>query len=325
MSFQSIPGQERVKRILQNSLRTDKVSHAYIFTGQTGTGRREMALAFAQALYCKVLPDDACGECLDCRKVEHGNHPDLHWLRPDGASIKIEQIRELQKQFAYRAGASGLKMYILENADTMTVQAANSLLKFLEEPTSRVVAILITDNGQALLPTIRSRSQWVPFVPLSRELMVAALQAEGHPSVLIQAAVHLTAGTGAARNLIQGNGFAEMRNLVIQLTKESLTRLPTALITAQQKLTKSELSDQLPLFMDMLILWLKDMVRLCLNDQNELVYGDQTDWMDVQAHSYDIKHWVRCMEQAIELQKRLRFNANPQLVLEKMFMQLKGV
>jgi DNA polymerase-3 subunit delta' len=325
MSIESIAGQERVKRILQNSLRTDKVSHAYIFTGQHGTGRRQMALAFAQALYCKVLPDDACGECLDCRKVEHGNHPDLHWVKPDGASIKIEQIRELQKQFAYRAGVSGLKMYVLENADTMTVQAANSLLKFLEEPTSRVVAILITDNGQALLPTIRSRAQWVPFAPLSRVLMIEMLQAEGHPSFLIQPAVRLAAGTEAARELIQGNGFAEIRNLVIQLARESLTRLPTSMLTAQQKLAKSELTDQLPLFMDMLILWLKDMVRLSLGDHNELVFTDQTEWMGGQALSYDMKHWVRCMEQAIELQKRLRFHANPQLVLEKMLMHLKGV
>ncbi|NHN35099.1 DNA polymerase III subunit delta' [Paenibacillus agricola] len=325
MSFQSIPGQERVKRILQNSLRTDKVSHAYIFTGQHGTGRRQMALAFAQALYCKVRVDDACGECLDCRKVEHGNHPDLHWLKPDGASIKIDQIRELQKQFSYRAGVSGLKMYVLENAETMTVQAANSLLKFLEEPTSRVVAILITENGNALLPTIRSRSQWVPFVPLSRELMVATLLAEGHPAVLVHPAVRLAAGTEAARELVLGNRFAEIRSLVIQLARESLTRLPTSMLTAQQKLAKSELSDQLPLFMDMLILWLKDMVQLCLGYHDELVYADQTDWMNGQALNYDMKHWVRCMELAIELQKRLRFHANPQLVLEKMLMQLKGV
>ncbi len=84
-------------------------------------------------------------------------------VAPDGASIKIEQIRELQKEFAYRATASGTKIYMLYHADKMTVQAANSLLKFLEEPTSRVVAILITENGNALLPTIQSRAQWIQF------------------------------------------------------------------------------------------------------------------------------------------------------------------
>lgn len=325
MSFAAIEGQDRVKRILQNSLREDKVSHAYIFTGPSGTGRRAMAKAFAQAVYCKVLADDACGECLDCRKVEHGNHPDLYFIQPDGATIKIEQIRELQKQFAYRASASGVKMYIVQDADKMTVQAANSLLKFLEEPTSQVVAVLITDNGNALLPTIRSRAQWVPFMPLSKARMTAELLKEGHPAALVQAAVQLAAGTGAARELIQGNGFAELRNLVIQLTKESLSRLPSALLTAQQKLTKGELSEQLPRFLDMLILWLKDMVRLSLGHREDLVYTDQTEWMTQQAYQYRVEHWIACLEHAVETQKRLRFHANSQLALEHILMRIKGV
>ncbi|UUZ91654.1 DNA polymerase III subunit delta' [Paenibacillus sp. P25] len=325
MSFAAIEGQDRVKRILQNSLREDKVSHAYIFTGPSGTGRRAMAKAFAQAVYCKVLADDACGECLDCRKVEHGNHPDLYFIQPDGATIKIEQIRELQKQFAYRASASGVKMYIVQDADKMTVQAANSLLKFLEEPTSQVVAVLITDNGNALLPTIRSRAQWVPFMPLSKARMTAELLKEGHPAALVQVAVQLAAGTGAARELIQGNGFAELRNLVIQLTKESLSRLPSALLTAQQKLTKGELSEQLPRFLDMLILWLKDMVRLSLGHREDLVYTDQTEWMTQQAYQYRVEHWIACLEHAVETQKRLRFHANSQLALEHILMRIKGV
>ncbi|MEK8133041.1 DNA polymerase III subunit delta' [Paenibacillus filicis] len=325
MSFQSIVGQERVKQMLQTSIRTDKVSHAYIFTGPSGSGRREMAKAFAMAMYCKVLPDDACGECLDCRKVEHGNHPDLHWVKPDGASIKIEQIRELQKQFAYRSTASGLKMYVLESADRMTTQAANSLLKFLEEPASHVVAVLITDNGQALLPTIRSRAQWVPFLPMARNRMKELLLAEGQSPLLVQAAVHLAAGPEAAREMIQGNGFAEIRNLVIQLARESLSRLPSALLLSQQKLTKGELSDKIGLWLDMLILWLKDMVQLGTGHQQELVFSDQLDWMAREALSRPPVHWITCLEQAVETQKRLRFNANPQLTLEHILIQLKGV
>ncbi|MCZ8523725.1 MULTISPECIES: DNA polymerase III subunit delta' [Paenibacillus] len=325
MSFRSIQGQDRVKQILQNSLRTDKVSHAYIFTGPGGTGRREMARAFAQAIYCKVLPDDACGECLDCRKVEHGNHPDLHWIIPEGSSIKIEQIRDLQKQFAYRASASGPKMYVLEQADKMTVQASNSLLKFLEEPTSHVVAVLITDNGQALLPTIRSRSQWISFLPAGRRDMKQKLLGEGHSPLLVQIAVHMAAGAEAAGALIQTNGFAELRNLVLQLARESLTRLPSALLTAQQKLAKGEFSEQLPQFMDMLILWLKDMVQLSLGSRDDIIYTDGMDWMSQQALSYPIDHWIACLEHAIETQKRLRFHANPQLALENTLLRLKGV
>ncbi|WP_284642817.1 DNA polymerase III subunit delta' [Paenibacillus silviterrae] len=325
MSFRQVEGQERVKRILQNSLRADKVSHAYIFTGPAGTGRQAMALAFAQAIYCKVLPDDACGECLDCRKVEHGNHPDLHTVMPDGASIKIDQIRELQKQFSYRASASGVKMYIIHEAEKMTVQAANSLLKFLEEPTSQIVAILITENGNALLPTIRSRAQWISFLPMNRSQMTQQLLEEGLPPALVKVAVHMAAGPAAARERIQTNGFAEVRNLVIQLTRESFTRLPTALLTAQQKLTKGALAEELTAFMDMLILWLKDMVQLHLGNREALVYADQAEWMAPQALTYPLEHWIACLEQTIDTQKKLRFHANPQLMLETILMQLKGV
>lgn len=324
MSFNAIPGQAAAKRMLQNSLRRGKVSHAYIFSGPVGTGRKQMALALAKAVYCKERVDDACGECLECRKVEHGNHPDLHLVEPDGASIKIDQIRELQKEFAYKATASGTKIYILSQAEKMTTQAANSLLKFLEEPSSSVIAILITENGNALLPTIQSRAQWISFTPMPRADMALALQQEGHAVQLIQPAVHLAAGLDAARALIQSNWFAEMRNVMLQLAKESVTRFPQAFTTIQQRLTKSELADHLATFYDLLVLWLKDMVHLCLGRKDRLVYTDQTDWMAQAARGRDVREWVRISGQAVELQKRLRFHANPQLLLEKTIITIQG-
>lgn len=325
MSFQTIRGQTAAKRLLQSGLRHDKLSHAYIFSGPVGTGRFEMALTLAKAVYCKVSVDDACGECLECRKVEHRNHPDLHIVQPDGASIKIEQIRELQKEFAYRASASGTKIYIIHQAEKMTVQAANSLLKFLEEPTSKVVAILITENGNALLPTIQSRAQWISFTPMPRDEMILSLLQEGHPAVLVQPAAHITAGVEAARELICTNWFAEMRNVVLQLTKESLTKFPSSIITVQQRLMKTELADHMSSLFDLLILWFKDMVQLRLGRKEKLVYSDQLDWMGSLAFSREVQDWVRMMDQAVSLQKRLRFNANPQLVIEKMLVEIQGV
>ncbi|MCD1261911.1 DNA polymerase III subunit delta' [Paenibacillus athensensis] len=325
MSFQTIRGQAAARQLLQNGLRRGKLSHAYIFSGPVGTGRMEMAMALAKAIYCKTSIDDACGECLECRKVEHGNHPDLHIVQPDGASIKIEQIRELQKEFAYRATASGTKIYMLQQADKMTVQAANSLLKFLEEPASQVVAILITENGSALLPTIQSRAQWIAFTPMPREELVEALLADGHPAALALPAAHLTAGLLAARELITANWFAEMRNVVLQLAKETATRFPSSLLTLQQKVIKTELADHMSSLFDLLILWFKDMVQLRLERRDKLVYADQLDWMGSLALSRDVAEWVRMMEQAVDLQKRLRFNANAQLVVEKMLVEMQGV
>ncbi|KRE95904.1 ATPase [Paenibacillus sp. Soil766] len=325
MSFKAIPGQAAAKQLLQNGLRQDRLSHAYIFSGPVGTGRSEMAIALAKAIYCQNGTEDACGECLECRKVEHGNHPDLHTVAPEGASIKIEQIRELQKEFAYRATASGTKIYVLYHAEKMTVQAANSLLKFLEEPNSRVVAILITENGNALLPTIQSRAQWIQFTPMAREQMVLKLLEEGLPAALVQPAAHVTAGLQAARDLIAANWFAEMRTVMLQLAKETLTRFPTSMITVQQRIVKTELADHVSALFDLLILWFKDMVQLRLERRDKLVYNDQLDWMGSLALSRDVSVWVRMMEQAVDLQKRLRSNANSQLVIEKMLVEMQGV
>ncbi|TCZ70553.1 DNA polymerase III subunit delta' [Paenibacillus albiflavus] len=326
MSFASIRGQEVAKRLLQSSLKANKLSHAYIFHGPVGTSRKQMAIALAKAIYCLNGVEESCGECIECRKVEHGNHPDLHIVEPDGATIKIDQIRELQKEFAYRATASvdGTKIYIIQHADAMTVQAANSLLKFLEEPISKVVAILITENGHALLPTIRSRAQWVTFVPVPRDLMIEQLLQEGFPNHLIYPAVHLTAGPEAARELITTNWFAEIRNVVIQLTKETLTRFPSSFVTVGQKWSKSDLSDHTDTLFDLLILWLKDIVQLSSGNKEKLVYIDQTDWMTSISYSRDSAEWVRILEKAVELRTRLRSNANPQLLLEKMLVVIQG-
>jgi DNA polymerase-3 subunit delta' len=323
MSFATIVGQERVKRLLQNGLKNETLSHAYIFSGPSGSGRRQMALTLAQAVYCQEMKDDACGICLNCRKVAHQNHPDLHWIEPDGASLKIEQIRELQKQFAYRSTTSQTKVYVLQDADRMTTQAANSLLKFLEEPTSDVLAILIAENGHALLPTIQSRAQWVPFTPLGVQELSQKLIAEGLSATLVLPAVHIAAGLDAARELIQGNWFAEARNVMIQLVMEALNSYPAALLTIQQKVIKAEWVEHLPIFLDLSILWFKDMVHFICGREDSLIYVDRIDWIRQHAFSREIHYWVACMEHTIELQKRLRFHANPQLAMEKWIIDIQ--
>lgn len=324
MSFESIPGQERAKRMLLNGLRNDTLSHAYIFSGPVGSGRMRMAMTLAKTVFCTESQDEACGRCIECRKIEHANHPDLYIIEPDGASIKIEQIRDLQKQFSYRAGAGQKKIVILQQAERMTVQAANSLLKFLEEPQSAMIAIMIAENGHALLPTIRSRAQWIPFVPMSKRAMEQILAGEGHAVPLIRAAAQLTAGVDAARALVQEPWFAEARNVVIQLAHDALTRLPAAAIAAQQRVIKTDLAERLPALLDLWLLWLKDIIRLRSGNKDEMVFIDQADAMASLAFSREPGFWVACMEHTLEAQKRLRFHTNPQLVLEQFMIAMKS-
>ncbi|MFD0962150.1 DNA polymerase III subunit delta' [Paenibacillus chungangensis] len=316
-------GQWKAKRILGHALQSGKISHAYLFHGPSGTGKMTMALAFAKALFCTVGGEAACGECIECRKLEHGNQQELKQIAPDGASIKIEQIRELQRSFAYRNSGAKRMVYIMERAETMTLAAANSLLKFLEEPQSPVVAILITDNGQAILPTIRSRTQWVPFLPLSPDYMLTKLINEGASPTLVRAAVHLSSGLEGVRELIQQNEFAEIRNLVIQLGKECSTRFTAAMLTAQKALFKTELAAHMPMVLSMFMLWFKDFTQFQAGRQDKMVFIDQLDWISNNAYNRSFAGWVLCMEHTLEAGKRIRANVPPQLAFEQLLVKLQ--
>ncbi len=323
MSLENRSDQWKAQRILMNALRSGKVSHAYLFHGPSGTGRKAMAQTFAQALFCTAGIHDACGECLECRKFMNGNQQDVTYIAPDGQSVKIDQIRALQRDFAYRNNDAKRKVYMIEKAERMTVQAANSLLKFLEEPLSPITAILIADNGQAVLPTIRSRAQWVPFVPLPPEQMLEKLLEEGFSRLLARAAVHLSSGLDGARDILQQNPFAEIRTLVIQLGKESLTRFTAAMITAQQQLFKTELAEHIDLILSLMAVWFKDFIQFQANRQEKIVFIDQIDWISSQAFQRSTAGWTACIEHVLEAGKKIRANTAPQLAFEQLLVKLQ--
>ncbi|GBG08432.1 DNA polymerase III subunit delta' [Paenibacillus agaridevorans] len=316
-------GQWKAQRILRHALQSGRISHAYLFNGPSGTGRMATAQAFAKALFCTSNGWDACGQCLACRKFEHGNQTALLTIAPDGQSIKIDQIRELQRNLSYRGTETERTVYLVERAETMTLQAANSLLKFLEEPLSPIVAILITDNGQAILPTIRSRTQWVPFLPIPPESMLEKLVLEGASPLLARAAVHLSSGLDGARQILQQNEFAEIRNLVIQLGKESLSRFTAAMITAQQQLFKTDLSAGMDMLLSLLTLWFKDFTQFQAGRQDKIVFIDQLDWISSHAYDRSFAGWVSCMEHILEAGKRIRANVSPQLAFEQLLVHLQ--
>ncbi|WP_458120596.1 DNA polymerase III subunit delta' [Paenibacillus sp. Z6-24] len=324
MSFQEIIGQEMAKRVLQNGLRNHKISHAYLFNGPGGSGQLKMARSFAQALVCTHQSEEACGECIECRKMEHGNHPDFHLVVPDGSSIKIEQIRELQRIFSYRSEAGNRKIYIIKDADKMSVQASNSLLKFLEEPPAPAVAILLTENVQSILPTIRSRTQPVMFTALDPQQMTQILADENFPMPLVRCAVQIASDPDECRELLSENWFAEIRNVVLQLGKESAGRGSISLITAQQKLFKGGLGDHLEQVFDLFHLWFKDMIHIQIGRNESIVFIDQLESLSKVAHTRSMQHWISCMALAAESKKMLRSHVNGQLCMEQFLIGVSG-
>jgi DNA polymerase-3 subunit delta' len=319
-------GQHQAKKMLFNALTYHRVSHAYLFYGPKGTGKVQMALSLAQALFCMspAGDGDACGGCVNCRRIEHGNHPDVYRVEPDGASIKIEQIRQLQKDTTYRASESKRKVYIIENAEKLTPQAANSLLKFLEEPSPGVTAILTTDHRHALLPTVLSRVQLVPFYPFTREEMKIQLAEEAVPEPIIQIVSQMMVGLEEGKQLCHSESFAHVRSVVIQLMKETMQRSTYALISLHEKWFKADRwEDQMDIFLDLIICWLRDLVHIKSHKTNLIVYIDHLSTLQQQAIQWSFIQIVQAMEHVVDTKKRLRAHANAQLTLERLFIKLQ--
>lgn len=169
MAFGDILGSSRIKRILGRSLLKGRLPNSMLFSGPKGVGKLKTAFVTAKALNCLNKVDDACEECESCVSINTGNHPDVMHIFPETEVLKIDQMRIL-KEAAYLKPMIGRKrVFIIEQAEKMTPQAANSLLKVLEEPPSFSHIILVTDNPFIILPTVISRCQVLKFSPVSRE------------------------------------------------------------------------------------------------------------------------------------------------------------
>lgn len=173
----TIIGHQNIITQLQNAVNSERVAGAYLFAGEQGVGKETVALFFAGLILCEDRMDGLtpCAACRACRKMKSGNHPDFRIIRPDGSQLKIDQIREMQQQISYQPLEGPRKIYILANTEKMNVYTANSLLKTLEEPPAASTIILLTENLNTILPTIRSRSQILTFYPMPSEELANAL------------------------------------------------------------------------------------------------------------------------------------------------------
>ena len=174
-----IIGHEWATNLLAGRIANDRISHAYLITGARGLGKSLLARRLAQAMNCTGSPQP-CGKCRHCDKIERGQHPDLVEIAPDGASIKIEQVRDMQSGLTLRPNEARYSIAIIMGADKMTANAADALLKTLEEPPGTARLILVADVAEAIPPTISSRCQVLPLRPVPIAQIEAALQDEYH-------------------------------------------------------------------------------------------------------------------------------------------------
>jgi DNA polymerase III subunit delta' len=233
VTLDQIQGQERVLGLLRRALQRDRLAHAFVFAGPAGVGKRTTAFALARAILCPEAPGSGCGSCIDCRLIAAGSHPDL--FREDLATaqaeratatvISIEQVRRVCGSLAMRPVRGANKVGIVDQAERLTDEAQNALLKTLEEPRGHATLILVTSNLDVLLPTIRSRCQRLSFAPLADDLVAELLAAEGVAADVARRAAALAGGSlDRARELSSSEAWERGEELRDRLGQ--LDRLP---------------------------------------------------------------------------------------------------
>lgn len=211
-----IVGQERAIAQIERALAADKVAQAYLFDGPLGVGKRTTALALAAALNCEEDPA-GCGRCGSCDKIARDLHPDVIGVVPDGAQIKIEQVRAVTARLAYAPHEGKTRVIVIDEAERLNASASNAMLKSLEEPRPHTRFVLVSSAPHRLLPTIRSRCQSVRFAPLDARTLVGLLRARGAGAEAEEAALIADGSPGRALALLEGGRLAERRKLAAAL------------------------------------------------------------------------------------------------------------
>lgn len=332
MPFRDLIDQQHAASFLRGALRSGHVAHAYLFVGPSGVGRLTAARAFAQALLCSGGGDDACGRCLACRKVQDGAHPDLRVISPGGRTetgaerraVGIEQIRELKREASYPPYEARWKVFIVEDAEAMRAEAANSLLKILEEPPAGIVIILIAESAAGVLPTLVSRSQIVrfSFVPAS-EIARALTERTGVPATRARYLAALSGGRVGVAVGAAGTGeesFQQRADVVAELgaimAGDVVARLDAAEAVARRR-------DEIERWLDVALLWIRDViVWQDTQDSALLVNLDEQPAIATWAARASNERLRRSAEAIEQAKEHLRRNLNPRLVLEALFARM---
>lgn len=195
MPFGKIVGNEKIKKILIETIESNNILHSYMFIGKDGIGKKIMAEEFAKMILCQSNANKPCEICKSCIEFNNNNNPDYIKIEPDGNSIKIEQIRNIQNKIIEKPIISNKKVYIIDDSEKMTTEAQNCLLKTLEEPPEFIVIILITSNENLMLNTIKSRCTKINFDKLTNDEIIQILKEKFESSKYAQNIINASEGS----------------------------------------------------------------------------------------------------------------------------------
>ena len=322
-TFEEIRGNTPLVEQLRRSAASGRSSHAYLFLGGAGAGKRLIANTFAKALQCEG-EKRPCDSCKSCHAFNHGNHPDVIYFQPlkNGKTYTIEDVREQLletvdlKPFQYEK-----KIYIIEKADTLNIQSQNALLKTLEEPPAHAVFLLLAERAEAFLPTILSRGVVMKIRPLSAETIADYLMQAGHlaeESHILSA--YAQGRIGQALELVEDEGFREMRQDILGKLEAlpSMSEGDAYLLAKDLEGYKNDLR-----FLDIMELWYRDLLTAkSLREEGYLIQRDKKDAI-FRAAKEPAALLAKKAAAVRTARMRLAQNANFRLTMEVMLMDLK--
>lgn len=332
MTFKDIIGHNKTIDYLKKAIKKNELASAYLFWGSESIGKKAAAIAFARAVNCLSIDNaDACGNCLSCSKIEKGIHPDVRIIAPEGETtegkkskvIKIEQIRAIQNEMAYPPFEGKKRVFIIDNAERMNTEAANSLLKTLEEPARNSIIILVTSRPSYLLHTIISRCQGIRFSSLSAETVKRVLIENGRGEDDAGLIAAITQGKiGSALNTDPAF-IKEKRDGYFHILSNALYRGADELFFSTERYAKDS-GDAEELF-EWLYLWLRDII--IFKETGEERYLINLD------KSSEIKKWsgidtialLNITRSITDIQRAFTRNINKEFALEKVLMEVKEV
>lgn len=324
--FEDIIGQEQIKEHLQNALSTGKVSHAYIINGEKFAGKEFIAKVFAMALQCQAGEVNPCQECHACKQALSDNQPDIIKVTHEKPNaISVDDIRaQINNDVAIKPYSSPYKIYIMNEAEKMTVQAQNAILKTLEEPPEYAVILLLTTNVNSLLPTILSRCVVLNMKPVSDSLVRKYLMEEMQiPDYKAEVCVAFARGNiGKARMLASSEDFENVKGEAVSLLKYIQDMELHEIIAAIKKINdyKLEIND----YLDIMAIWYRDVLLFkATKDVNHLVFREEIQTLRNIAGRSSYEGIESVIEALQKAKNRLDANVNFELTMELLMLEIK--
>jgi len=330
MSFNDIVGQERVIKILTKSLKENKVSSSYIFVGSEGTGKKLVAIEFSKAVNCLNLSkgSEACENCQSCTEISKQFSPDLKIIEPIKNSIKIEQIREMRKEIGLKPFKNKKKIYIIDKAEKMTLEASNCLLKTIEEPPYYAIIILICSKIDPILPTIVSRCQILNFGLITSLKIKELLLNKVNNLEKEKAEIISKLAQGSI-----GKAFKLLTDKEYFIRRETLLNYLSTIVPGKysndffEKVEKIILEiDKIEEILEIIKLWYRDILIIKkTGKQKYIVNCDKVEMLGKKSQVYSQKMLIDILNYLELAEEYLTKNVNKRLILERLYMKMVGV